>query len=196
MSKYATRLAGVIAVALVATGTSVLVSLPAGASQGSVAGAPAKGLLTTAQAKGLGFTRTATKASTSNKTGVSGCSRGAQVAYENSAKKTGIISEVLVCKSAPVATALIAKEKKVGKALASMKPPRALGPTAIERAAEASTYAIYWQQGKIIELLAFDSNIDASTSSATATTVPAKPLSAGQQQTLVKAALEQNTAAR
>jgi hypothetical protein len=180
---------------LASIGASLLVSLPADASASSVASAPIKGLLTSAQAKGLGFTETATKASTSNKTGVSGCGRGAQVDYENSHAKTGIISEVLVCKTAKVATALIAKEKKVGSVVASEKPPKALGATAIERAAEGKTYAIYWQQGKIIELLAFDADIAATSNSSTSTTVPAVPPTAAQQRTMVKAALEQNAAA-
>jgi hypothetical protein len=193
MSKHVLRLAGVMAGALASLGAAVLTSLPAGASESSVTSAPAKGLLTTAQAKRLGFGQTATKASTSTKTGVTGCSKGAQVAYENTSKKTGLISEVLICKTTKVASGLITKEKKVGTAVSSMKPPKALGSTAIERAAEASTYAIYWQQGKIIELLAFDANIDATSSSAE-TSVPATPLSSGQQQTLVKAALEQNSA--
>jgi len=191
MSKHPLRRAGVMAVGLASIGASLLVSLPAGASASSVASAPIKGLLTSAQAKGLGFTETATKASTSNKTGVSGCGRGAQVAYENSHAKTGIISEVLVCKTAKVATALIAKEKKVGSVVASEKPPKALGATAIER----KTYAIYWQQGKIIELLAFDADIAATSNSSTSTTVPAVPPTAAQQRTMVKAALEQNAAA-
>jgi len=79
--------------------------------------------------------------------------------------------------------------------VASEKPPTALGATAIERAAEGKTYAIYWQQGKIIELLAFDADIAATSNSSTSTTVPAVPPTAAQQRTMVKAALEQNAAA-
>jgi len=192
MLKHALRLAGVIALGLASAGASLLVSLPAGASQSSVASAPAKGLLTAGQAKALGFTKTATKVQTSNNTGVTGCSKGAQVAFENSAKKTGLISEVLVCKTPAVATALIGKEKKAGTALASVKPPKALGTSAIERVAQASTYVMYWHQGRIIELLALDGNIAATSSSSTTTSVPAVPPTAAQQAALVKAAIEQN----
>jgi hypothetical protein len=196
MVKNTKLLAGVASVGMSLLGALVLVAPSAGASADSVASAPVKGLLTTAQAKKLGFSKVADKPVTSTKTGVSGCSKGAQAAYEDGHGVTGIISEVLVCKSASGPTALIKKEKGLEKASANLKPPKQLGSAAIERAAQGSTYAIYWQRGKILELLAFDSDIAASSSSSTTTTAgPVAAITAKQQQTLTKAALEQDAAA-
>ncbi len=182
-------------IVLSSIGASAFVSLPAAASTQSVTTSPAKGLLTAAEAKHLGFTKTADKPVTSSKTGVTGCAKGAQVAFEDASGSTGLISQVLVCKSTKVAAALLKKEKSVGTAAASMKPPKQLGTAAIERAASGSTYAIYWQRGKLLELVALDTNVKA-TSSSTTTSVPAVPLTAQQQGTLVKSALKQDAATK
>jgi hypothetical protein len=193
MSNNGKLLAGVIAIGSLSVGASVLPSLPAGASTSSVEAAPAKGLLATAQARQLGFTKTVTKPSTSSKTGVSGCGKGAQAVFENTGKKVGLISEVLVCTSPNGAAGLIKKEKSVGSA-SSTGAPKTLGSTAIERVSDGSTYAIFWQRGKLLELVAFDADITASTSSEAS--APVIPLTANQEQTLAKAALDQDAAAK
>lgn len=189
MSNNGKFLAGVIAIGALSVGVLVLPSLPAGASASSVQSSPMKGLLGTSQAHQLGFTNTVTKPTSSTKTGVAGCSKGAQVVYENGHKTTGLISEVLVCSSPNGAAALIKKEKKVGTA-SPVKAPQALGGTALERVSQGSTYAIFWQRGKLLELVAFDA--DLSTSSSTSATAKPKPLSSGQKQTLAKAAIDQD----
>jgi hypothetical protein len=189
-----TLVTGAVIVALSSIGASALVSLPAGASTQSVTASPAKGLLTAAEAKHLGFTKTADKPVTSSNTRVTGCGKGAQVAFEDASGSTGLISQVLVCKTPKVAAGLLKKEKSVGTA-AALKPPKQLGSAAIEREASASTYAIYWQRGKLLELVALDTNVKAASSSTT-TSVPAVPLTAPQQQTLVKSALKQDGATK
>lgn len=193
MSNNGKLLAGVIAIGSLSLGASVLPSLPASASTSSVEASPAKGLLATAQAHRLGFNKTVTKPTTSTKTGVTGCGKGAQVVYENTGKKTGLVSEVLVCKSANGAASLIKREKTVGSA-SSLHAPKTLGSSAVERVSGGTTYAVFWQRGKILELVAFDANIAASTSSAANT--PVTPLTATQQQAFAKAVLYQDAAAK
>jgi len=184
----------VLAVGLLSGGLAVLECLPAGASVNSVEGAPTKGLLTAGEAGRLGFTKSVGKPLTSKKTGVVGCAIGAQAEFEDAKRATGVLSEVLVCKSANVPAGLMVKAKKAATTPLSQKPPKSLGVTAFERAAGSSTYAIYWQRGKLLELVAIDVNIPASSSSTT-TPVSVAPLTAKQQQTLIKAALEQDTTA-
>ena len=77
-----------------------------------------------------------------------------------------------------------------------MVPPKSLGSTAIEIAAQGTTYAIYWQRGKVLEVVAYDTNVPASSSSTTTTTAPGPvtPLTAQQQQTLSNAAIYQDAA--
>jgi hypothetical protein len=197
MSNMGRRLARVAAVGVGLVGAAAVGGLPAGASMQAVVSAPAKGLISAAQASALGFAKTASKPTTTTKTGVSGCPKGAEAAYEDSAGATGLISEVLVCKSASGPAGLIKKAKKTGSASASMSPPKQLGTTAIERAAQGSTYAIYWQRGNVLAVVALDANVPASSSSTTTTTTgPTPPLTAQQQKTLTAAALKQDAALR
>jgi hypothetical protein len=157
-----------------------------------VTSAPAKGLLTAAQAGKLGFAKTAGKPMTSSKTGVTGCAKGAEVAFEDTKGATGLIAEVLVCSTTKGPAGVIKNVKSATAASALLTPPKSLGATAVEKATDGNTYAIYWQRGKILELVAYDANVPASASSTTTTSVPAPPLTAAQQQILSKAALQQD----
>ena len=191
MVSKARLLTGVAAVGLAVIGASAVGALPAAASSSSVTASPAKGLLTAAQAEKLGFAKAAGKPMSSSKTGVSGCAKGAEVAFEDTKGATGLIAEVLVCSSTK-GPASVLKNVKAATTSAPLTPPRSLGPTAVEKATDGNTYAIYWQRGKILELVAYDANVPASASSTTTTSVPAPPLTAAQQQILSKAALQQD----
>ena len=188
--------AGSTALGVALVGALALGGIPVGASMATVVAAPAKGLVTTAQASKLGFTKVAGKPTTTSKTGVTGCPKGAEAAFEDSTGTTGLIAEVLVCKSASSPASLIKKAKKAGSTSSTMVPPKSLGPTAIEIAAQGTTYAIYWQRGKVLEVVAYDTNVPASSSSTTTTTAPGPvtPLTAQQQQTLSNAAIYQDAA--
>jgi hypothetical protein len=150
----------------------------------------AKYLLTAAYAKKSGFTEVAEKASTSSKTGVKSCPNGAQAAYEDGATKSGVAAEILGCQTTKAAAALLSGVKAEGTA--SSAPPAQLGASAVERATSGPVYTIFWQHGKVFELVALETDIPASsTSSTTTTTAPAPPITAAQQKTLVAAALSQ-----
>lgn len=197
MLNKGTLVAGVTALGVSLIGALALGGLPAGASMKAVVASPSKGLLATAQASRLGFTKVAGKPTTTTKTGVTGCGKGAEAAFEDSTGATGLLSEVLVCKSANVAGRLM-KAKKAGSTSSAAMPPKQLGSTAIELASQGTTYAIYWQRGTVLEVVALNTNVPASASSTTTTSAPGPvtPLTSQQQQTLSNAALAQDAAVK
>jgi cyclophilin family peptidyl-prolyl cis-trans isomerase len=80
--------------------------------------------------------------------------------------------------------------KSNGQAQPGLKPPKALGSTAVERLGSNSTYLIAWQRGSAFELTGISTGA-ASTSTST-TTATVVPLTASGQQELAKAATQQN----
>jgi hypothetical protein len=188
--------AAVIVVAAVLIGVTILEGGPAAdASTNSVVASPTKGLIVASKASRLGFPMAVGKPFSSKKTGVAGCTNGAEARFANTAKATGLISEVLVCKSASVPAGVLKKERNASAVSAAMKPPKMLGTTAFERLAGQSTYGIYWQRGRILEFVAIDINIAAS-STTSSTTATVTPLTQDQQRTLSNAALAQDAAAK
>jgi hypothetical protein len=150
----------------------------------------AKDLLTAAYAKKAGFTDVAEKASTSSKTGVTNCADGAQEAFENTSSRSGLVAEILVCKTKAAAAKLLAGVATQGAA--SGTPPKQLGSSAKERASGGPVYTIYWQKGDVFEFVGLETDIPASsTSSTTTTTVPAPPITAAEQKILGGSALSQ-----
>jgi hypothetical protein len=181
--------------ALPAVAAAVVIALTglgeitAGASTSS-AKSLAKDLMTTAYAKKAGFTEVAEKVSTSAKTGVKSCPDGAQEAFENGSTQSGVIAEVLSCKTTKAATALLTGVKAEGAK--SSSPPKQLGPTAVERSSGGPVYTIYWRQGDVFEFVGLETQIPASSSSSTTTTtVPAPPITAAEQKVLAGAAVNQ-----
>jgi hypothetical protein len=177
-----------VAVALVVALTG-LGEVTAGASTPS-AKSLAKELMTASYAKTAGFTAVAEKVSTSDKTKVTSCPDGAQVAMENTSNQTGLLAEILSCKTPKAATALLTSVKADGTKTGS--PPAQLGSSAIERGSTGPVYTIYWRQGDAFEFVSLETNIPASSSaSTTTTTAPAPPISATEQTILSGAALNQ-----
>jgi hypothetical protein len=163
-------------------------AIAAGAS--SSAKAVAKDLLTTSYAKKAGFTEVAEKPSTSSKTGVTSCPDGAQEAFEDGSNKTGVVAEILVCKSKSAAAALLTGVASEGSKSAS--PPKQLGSSAIERSSNGPVYTIYWRHGDVFEFVGLETQIPASSSaSTTTTTAPAPPITAAEQKALSDAAVNQ-----
>jgi hypothetical protein len=166
---------------------------PAGASSAASPKALAKDLLSFSYAKKAGFTEVAEKATTTTKTGVQSCPNGAQEAFQDAANKTGVASEVVGCTTTKAAAAIVKTVRSEAKS-GSPAPPKALGSSAIETRGGGSTYAIYWQHGSIVELVALTTNVS-PTSSSTTTTAVTPPITAAQQKILSAAALAQNALA-
>ena len=164
-------------------------ALPAGASTTS-AKSLSKDLMTSAFAKKAGFTKVAEKVSTSAKTGVPSCPDGAQEAFETASSQSGLIAEVLVCKTKKAATALLTSVKAEGGT--SSSPPKQLGSSAVELSSSGPVYTIYWQQGDVFAFVGLETQIPASSSSSTTTTTaPAPPITAAEQKVLSGAAVNQ-----
>jgi hypothetical protein len=178
---------GALSIASVSVGATA-----ADASASSVAAKPITGLLPASAAKALGFPKSAQKPTGSSKTGQAGCPKGAEVAYEDSGAQTGLIAEVLSCTSTKVASGVLSGQKSAKTLPTSETPPKALGSTAFERATSQTTYAIVWQRGKLLSVVAIDINVPASSSTSTTTSATATPITPKQQQTLSNAALAQD----
>jgi hypothetical protein len=166
--------------------------LPAGASTATSPKALAKDLLPSSYANKSGFPKVADKATTTSKTSVTSCPNGAQEAFEAASGQSGVVSEVLACTTSKAAAAILSSVR-TGTGGASAAPPKELGPSAIERSSGGSTYAIYWQRGALLEVLALNTDVPASSSASTSTTVAAPPITAAQQQTLARAAVKQDS---
>jgi hypothetical protein len=181
--------AAAIVIALTGLGAST-----AGASTTS-AKSLSKDLMTSAYAKKAGFTKVAEKVSTSAKTGVPSCPDGAQEAFETASSQSGLIAEVLVCKTKKAASALLTGVEAQG--VKSSSPPKQLGSSAIERSSSGPVYTIYWQKGEVFEFVGLETQIpptsSASTSTTTTTTAPAPPITAAEQKILAGAAVSQFT---
>jgi cyclophilin family peptidyl-prolyl cis-trans isomerase len=147
-------------------------------------------LVPVATARQAGFTTVIDAPSTSTSTGVTGCPDGAQEEFGGASGTTGIVSEVLYCKTATAASNLLKSSKASGKVQAGLNPPKSLGSSAIERVRTDSTYLIVWQRGTALELLGLSTQVPSgSTSTTTATAVP---ITADQQKILLNAAVQQN----
>jgi hypothetical protein len=165
--------------------------LAAGASSAPSPKSLLKELLPSADAKRAGFTEVAEKATTTSKTGVKSCPNGAQEAFQSATAPTGVASEIVGCTTGQAASAVMKSARSSGAATSSV-PPKQLGPSAVEVSGGGSTYAIYWQRGREVELVALTTNVSASGSSSTSTTTVTPPITAAQQRVLAKAAEEQD----
>jgi cyclophilin family peptidyl-prolyl cis-trans isomerase len=170
---------------------TLLVQAPSavGASQSS---APSTGSLVPATfSKGAGFTKVVSKPSTSTDTNVTGCPDGAQEEFANASGDLELLSEVLYCSSESDAQTLL-KNFVSSSSKAGTKPPKGLGPTAVERVGSGSTYLIVWRRGTALELTGVATGQSSSSASTTTTQVAPVPLTAADQRLLANAATAQN----
>jgi ethanolamine utilization protein EutA (predicted chaperonin) len=165
--------------------------MPAWASTVASPKSLATDLLTASYAKKAGFTKVSEKVSTTSKTGEKSCPNGAQEAFESASGQMGVFSEAVACTTSKAAAALL-NGVQSGTSATSATPPKRLGSSAIERSGGGSTYAIYWQRGKTLELVALNTNVPA-TSTSTSTTLATPPITPAQQKVLSSLALEQDT---
>jgi len=171
------------------------VEVPAGASTVTSPKSLAKDLLTASDAKKAGFTTASEKVSTTSKTGEKSCPNGAQEAFESASGQMGVLSEAVACTTSKAAAALL-NGLRSGISGTSATPPKRLGSSAIERSGGGSTYAIYWQRGKTLELVALNTNIPATSSTSTSTTLATPPITPAQQKILSTLAVDQDTSHR
>ena len=189
--KSVTTLVAAISLPVIASPVILAVASPAGASTPTPAKQLANDLLPTAHAKHAGFTKVVEKVTTSSKTGEKSCPNGAQEAFEDAKGQTGLVSEVVACTTAKAAATLLAGVKSATTA-SRAGPPARLGSTAFERTSGGSTYTIYWQRGKTLELVGLTTDVPASSKSSTSTTAVAPPITAPQQAILSGAATAQD----
>jgi hypothetical protein len=168
---------------------------PAGASTPTSAKSLAKDLLPSSYAKKAGFTKVARKATTSSKTGLKSCPDGARETFVSASGQTGLASEVVACTTSKAAAALL-NATRSGTLITSAHPPKRLGSSAIEHLSGASIYQILWQRGTIVEAVALNTNVPASSSSSTSTPVTALAITSAQQKVLSSAAVEQDALLR
>jgi hypothetical protein len=168
-----------------------LAQWPAGASALASPKSLAKDLLPSSYAKKAGFSDVAEKAITTSKTGVKSCPNGAQEAFQNTSSQSGVESEVVGCTTTKAAAALLGGVRSSG-AVSKASPPKRLGSSAVEVSGGGSTYAIYWQRGQIVALIALTTDVTASANSSTSTTVATPPITSAEQKVLSDAAIEQD----
>lgn len=145
--------------------------------------------LSTARAAGL--TKLAYAPTTSTSTNVTGCPYGAQEEFANASGSPELVSEVLYCESAADATKLLEHVATGSKAQAGLKPPKALGSTAIARLGSNSDYVIAWRRGNAFELTVLSTAV-ASGSSTSTSTGPGMPFTATDKHLLTSGAAQQN----
>jgi hypothetical protein len=152
---------------------------------------PTASVLDASYAKSIGFPKTVQAAKKTKVTTRKGCTDSIESAYEDADAKTGLIAEVLDCKSYASAGAALATARKQVTLDRAVQVPDGLGKTAFATASEAPEYIIVWQVGTRMVFTAID--IDLTASSSTATGKTSKALTTSQRKTLAQAAAQQNS---
>ena len=169
----------------------VIIGVATGGSAKKTANPAASSLVIgPAYAKTLGFAVTVQGVKESSVT-ESGCTDSVEAVYENSAKKTGFVSDVLLCKSTKAASAALVKARKQVIVDSSIHVPGALGTEAFATGSDAPEYLMAWRAGAKLAIVAIDLDVKATSTSTTTANPP--PLSASEQSTLQRAALHQNS---
>jgi cyclophilin family peptidyl-prolyl cis-trans isomerase len=148
-------------------------------------------LVPPAAAKKAGFTKVVHAPAASTSTGVSGCTAGAEEEYADASGKLGLVAEVLYCAAKSGATGLLNSFATSGKTKAGLRPPKALGSTALERVGSDSSYLMIWRRDAAFELVGLSTNLQASSTTSTTAAAPV-PLTAHEQQLLSTLATQQN----
>jgi hypothetical protein len=160
-------------------------------SSKSTALAPAASVLSPSYASSVGFPKTLQAAKKSVSTTEKGCSNTVQAVYEDSARKTALISEVLNCSSAESSSTVLAGARKQVAIDPALTVPKVLGASAFATASQAPEYLVVWQSGTRVAITAID--VDVAASASTSSTATAVPLTKSQGRTLGQAAAQQNS---
>ena len=146
-------ISGVILVVVVAVVVIVLVS---GGSKGTpktttatttTATQSGSLVLSSADAKRLGFATTVQAAKKTAVKDQKGCTDSVEAVYEDAANKTGLVSDVLICESPAAATTALATARKEVTVDSALQPPPQLGPEAFATASNAPEYLMVWRAG-------------------------------------------------
>ena len=181
-------------IAILVGGVVLVVAITVGLTSNGVATSsktaltPAASVLSPGYARSVGFSRAYRAASRQSITNEKGCTTSVEAIYENSAAKTGLISDLLHCKSAASASAVLEAFRKQVRIDSAIKVPGQLGSSAFATASQAPEYLVAWQVGSGVALLALDTDTAASSSSA-----KAPPISRSQINVLVDSAVEQDS---
>ena len=149
---------------------------------------PSASVLSPTYARSVGFAKISSPAKKVAVSNEKGCSTSVEAVYEDTAGKTGLISDLLNCKSATTASAVLTAFRKQVRTDSAISIPSQLGPSAFATASNAPEYLVAWQVGSGVALLAVDTDIAATSSSATAT-----PISKAQTRVLEESAVRQNS---
>ena len=123
------------------------------AADASSASKPSTSVLVPASAaKGAGFTKVVNAPFVSTATNVTGCPDGAQEEFASKSGLLSLISEVLYCTSAADATKLLQGIASSDQMQSGLRPPKALGSTAVARVGTGSTYLMAWRRGTAVEV--------------------------------------------
>lgn len=120
-----------------------------------------------------------------------GCSDSVESVYEDASAKTGLLTEVLDCKSTRSAAAALAAARREVALDKSLQVPTELGKTAFATNSEAPEYIIVWQAGTRLAFTVID--VDLKASSSTTTSGSSKALTASQRKTLTDATIQQDS---
>jgi len=187
-SKKSTKVIGVVAIPVfILLGFIYLVV--GGSSNTSLT--PAASVLNAGYATGIGFPKTLQAAKRSQVTTQKGCTYSVEAVYEDAGAKTGLLVEVLSCKSDASAAVALAAARKQVTLDRTVQVPKELGKTAFATASLAPEYIIVWQAGTKMVFTAIDVNIGASTGTATGKT--SNSLTTSQRRILAQAAVKQNS---
>lgn len=191
--RRATRLRAGCAIAASLVGVSFLAAActsSASTATSTTVSTAAAGILTPAYAKDAGFPKTLSAAKTSAVSTEKGCSISVGAVYQDSVKKTALITSVLKCDSAAAASTAFTTIKTHYGADATLIVPQGLGASAFATSRIAPQYLLVWQRGSKVAITAVDVNLAAARS--TTGTVTSPPLTKAQENTLDQAAEAQN----
>ena len=148
-------------------------------------------VLSAESAQHLGFPKTVQAAKKTAVTDQKNCSSSVEAVYEDTATKTGLISDVLNCSSKASAAAALTVARSHATLDSAVTVPKELGSTAFATDSDAPEYLMVWQAGNRVAITAVDVDVTAS-ATGTSTTTPA-PITEAQGKTLGDAAVEQNS---
>ena len=149
---------------------------------------PSRSVLSPTDARSVGFSKTSSPAKRVAVSNEKGCPTSVEAVYEDPAGKSGMISDLLTCRSPAAASAALAAFRRQVHIDRAIRIPSQLGPSAFATASNAPEYIVAWQVGSGIALLAIDTDI-----AATSTSVTATPLSKSQTRVLESSAVQQNS---
>ncbi len=177
-------------VVVVAVTVAGLTLVGARGSGGAVPSA-SDSVLSPAYAARVGFPYVVKAAKASAVTTEKGCPVTDEAVYEDSSRQTALVSNVLNCRSAASAAGVLAAVRKHSTVDPAIPPPRQLGNAAFATASEAPQYLVVWKVGSRVAITAID--VDVAGAPSSSSTAPAGPLTASQQKTLQRAALQQDS---